>query len=310
MSTWRSFEKDFREIPDPYNDLRADWSHQEAIPNHWRLSGGSHRSARDRFEQIAKLAGKALVLDRAIISILPEEVTQEGDPFKRWLTALRLMTKRFEYGPVGTLLDANNRPVGHVSTGKVHNVIECSALLCLQLALEEVPSFQASTAPRVHIDGIDSFSKVRDIKPPEIADYLDSNGRVDLAENVIKEALADILAVTPVKNDWGGEDDDLYTSNLSIHGQRTPTAVALKGRGIKSQFLRIKDCGKNGDQLVRLFQAPAELFVLQYVGEIDENVIKDMEGKVQALRAHDRQASYCIINGQDTARLLRAYGKL
>ena len=164
MSTWRSFEKDFREIPDLYNDLRADWSHQEAIPNHWRLSGGSHRSARDRFEQIAKLAGKTLVLDRAIISILPEEVTQEGDPFKRWLTALCLMTNRFEYGPVGTLLDANNRPVGHVSTGKVHNVIECSALLCLQLALEEVPSFQASTAPRVHIDGIDSFSKVRDIK--------------------------------------------------------------------------------------------------------------------------------------------------
>jgi hypothetical protein len=310
MSTWRSFEKDFREIPDPYNDLRADWSHQEAIPNHWRLAGGSLREARDRFEQIAKLAGKALILDRAIISILPEEVTNEGDHFKRWLTALRLMTKRFEYGPVGTLLDANGQPVGHVVTGTVHNVIKCSALLCLQLALEEVPSFQPSADLRLHIDDIDSFSKVSDIKPFEIADCLDSNGRVDLAENVIKKALADILAVTPVKNDWGGEDDDLYTSNLIIHGQRTPTAVALKGRGTKSQFLRIKDCGKNGDQLVRLFQAPAELFVLQYVGEIDENVIKDIEGKAQVLRAHGQQASYCIINGQDTARLLRAYGKL
>ena len=310
MSTWRSFEKDFREIPDLYNDLRADWSHQEAIPNHWRLAGGSLRSAGDRFEQIAKLAGKTLVLDRAIISILPEEVTQQEDHFKRWLTALRLMTKRFEYGRVGTLLDANNRPVRHIVTGTVHNVIECSALLCLQLALEEAPSFHSSTVLRVQIDDIDSFSKVRHIEPPEIADYLDSNGRLDLAENVIKTALADILSVTPVKNDWGGEDDDLYTSNLIIHGQRTPTAVALKGRGTKSQSLRIKDCGKNGDQLVRLFQAPAELFVLQYVGEIDENVIKDMEGKAQALRAHARQASYCIINGQDTARLLRAYGNL
>jgi len=126
------------------------------------------------------------------------------------------MTNRFEYGLVGTLLDTNNRPVGQVTTGKVHNVIECSALLCLKLVSEEVPSFQAPADPRVHIDDIDSFSKVRDIKPPEIADYLNSNGRINLAEKVIKEALADILAVSPVKNDWGGEDDDFYTSNLSI----------------------------------------------------------------------------------------------
>jgi hypothetical protein len=113
-----------------------------------------------------------------------------------------------------------------------------------------------------------------------------------------------------MKKDWGGEDDDLYTSNLIFLHKRTPTAFALKGSGTKSKSLRIKDCGKNGDQLVRLFQAPAELFVLQYVGDIDENVIKDMEGKTQSLRAINRQASYCIINGQDTARLLQAYGKL
>lgn len=174
MSTWRSFEKDFREIPDPYNDLRADWSHQEAIPNNWSLAGGSPRAAGDRFEQIAKLAGKALVLDCAIISILPEEVTQEEDPFKRWLTALRFMTNRFECGLFGTLLDTSNRPVGPVTTGTVNNVIECSALLCLKLASEEAPSFQAPTDLRVHIDEIDSFSKVRDIKPPESAEYLDS----------------------------------------------------------------------------------------------------------------------------------------
>ncbi len=310
MSKWRSLEKDFRDIPDPYNDLRADWSHQEAIPNHWRLAGGSFRAAKDRFEQIAKLAGKALLFDRSIISSLPKEVIQEKDHLIRWLTALRLMTNRFEYGPVGRLLDTNNQPVGHLLTGTVHNVIECSALLCLQLAVEEFPTFQESAPARVHVEDIDSFSKVRDIKPTDITGHINHNGRVNLSENVIKEALADILAVTPVKDDWGGEDDDLYTANLIINGQRTPTAIALKGRGIRSKFLRIKDCGKNGDQLVRLFQAPADLFILQYVGEIDENVIKDMAGKVQVLRAKDQPASYCIINGQDTARLLHAYGKL
>src|SRR4030095_11259908 len=38
-SAWRSFDKAFRDIPDSFGDLRADWSHQPQIPNHWRLAG-------------------------------------------------------------------------------------------------------------------------------------------------------------------------------------------------------------------------------------------------------------------------------
>jgi hypothetical protein len=83
----------------------------------------------------------------------------------------------------------------------------------------------------------------------------------------------------------------------------------LKGNGLRRAKLEIRDCGKNGDQLVRLFDSPATLFVVQYVGNISENVIKDLEGKVHAARAQSRPARYCIIDGQDTARLLRAYSK-
>lgn len=43
MSVWRSFEKDFRSIADTFGNLRADWSHQAQIPNHWRIAGGSSR---------------------------------------------------------------------------------------------------------------------------------------------------------------------------------------------------------------------------------------------------------------------------
>jgi hypothetical protein len=88
------------------------------------------------------------------------------------------------------------------------------------------------------------------------------------------------------------------------------TAFALKGRGLQKPILEIGDCGKNGDQLVRLLESPARLFVVQFIGNISESVIKDMEGKVHAARAQGREAWYCIMNGQDTARVLKAYGKI
>jgi hypothetical protein len=73
--------------------------------------------------------------------------------------------------------------------------------------------------------------------------------------------------------------------------------------------MEICNCGKNGDQIVRLFESPAQLFIVQFVGEVSEAVIKDVEGKVNERRGKGQDACFCIINGQDTARLFRAYGK-
>ena len=73
--------------------------------------------------------------------------------------------------------------------------------------------------------------------------------------------------------------------------------------------MEIGDCGKNGDQLLRLFDSPAQLFVVQYVGNISEAVSRDVDKKIDNLRAKGEIAHYCIIDGQDTARILRAYNK-
>lgn len=73
--------------------------------------------------------------------------------------------------------------------------------------------------------------------------------------------------------------------------------------------MKIVDCGKNGDQLVRLFTTPADLFIVQYVGRIAEMLIKDVQGKVTELHSQGKTAHFLIIDGQDTARLLYAYGK-
>lgn len=84
----------------------------------------------------------------------------------------------------------------------------------------------------------------------------------------------------------------------------------LKGNGLKAPTMEIKHCGKNGDQIVRLFESPAELFIVQFVGNISEAIIKDVEGKIEQLNRRGKQSYYCIINGSDTARLLHAYGFL
>ena len=68
--------------------------------------------------------------------------------------------------------------------------------------------------------------------------------------------------------------------------------------------------GKNGDQIVRLFDSPADLFVLQFVGPIAEAVITNVARSVAAAHQQGKRAQFMIIDGQDTARLLLAYGKL
>lgn len=130
------------------------------------------------------------------------------------------------------------------------------------------------------------------------------------SENQVQLALEQILEVSFHRKDWGGEMNDLYTANVVVQGQRRATAFLLKGPGIGRKEMTIADCGKNGDQLVRLFMAPAELFVVQYVGPIADLLVRDVEGKVAQRRATGRDVHFLILDGQDTARLLRAYGKL
>ncbi|MCL5998335.1 MAG: hypothetical protein M1546_20130 [Chloroflexi bacterium] len=165
-------------------------------------------------------------------------------------------------------------------------------------------------APRRHIEDIDSFRKVREVEAAAVSHLLSDEGYLDQPEDFIQRALEQILNVPFHKQDWGGEINDLYTANVVVNGSRTPTAFLLKGRGTKHRVLEISDCGQNGDQLARLFDSPAQLFVVQFVGEISDNVIRDVEGKVKERRSTGESAWYCTMNGQDTARLLHAYGKL
>jgi len=174
-------------------------------------------------------------------------------------------------------------------------------------------SFLSDNTPpireRLHPEDIDNFQRIRDIAPQDVAGLLDPNGWLDVSEDEVQSAFEEILAVPFHKVDWGGESNDLYSANLQVNGVRLPTAFLLKGNGLKKREMQIADCGKNGDQILRLFASPAYLFVIQFVGNIAEAVISDVQGKIAERRTSGRPAWYLIIDGQDTARLLRAYSK-
>ena len=136
------------------------------------------------------------------------------------------------------------------------------------------------------------------------------DGCLDVAEDVVKMALEQILDVPFHRKDSPAELDDIYTANVIVNGSRRATAFMLKGPGIGTKEMDVKHCGSKGNQLVRLFDAPADLFVIQFTGRIAEMVIKDVEGKVAVLRGRGKQAYFLIMEGQDTARVLFAYGKL
>ena len=162
---------------------------------------------------------------------------------------------------------------------------------------------------RLYVEDIDSFRKVRDINPSLVREFL-KEGFFDKSEDFIQTALERILDVPFHKKDWSGEQNDLYTANTRINGSRCSTAFLLKGNGLKAKEMQIKHCGKNGDQILRLCNSPADILIVQYVGNISEAIITDIDGKVRQMRADGKKAWYCIMDGQDTARVLRAYGEI
>jgi hypothetical protein len=151
----------------------------------------------------------------------------------------------------------------------------------------------------VTIDDIDSFSKVR--RQRKMAQHK------PIYEKKFKEGLKRIIGEVGSFNDWGGETDDLYSTRLRIKGKRLSVSFGLKGKGTTGS-LSPKKMGKNADQIQRLFRSPAEVFIVQYHGQIDQSVIEQMKNFAIAKSATGNQRIYFgIIDGSDTQRLMKAY---
>lgn len=154
-------------------------------------------------------------------------------------------------------------------------------------------------------EDIDSFSAIRTapkVKKEELEVLR------EIPEQEIKGAFAQIIGEETVPKDWGGENSDLYSTNLELRGRRVSTAFLFKGPagGRKFREMQISDLGKNGDQIVRLCNEPADLLIVQHCHLIGSGVRSTLRAFCNQVHG-PRQ--YCLLSGLDTLRLLKAYEK-
>lgn len=157
---------------------------------------------------------------------------------------------------------------------------------------------------QLRIDDIDEFKDVTKI--PYSDKSLDININKSIPEKDIKRMFAEILNEGNVTKDWGGETSDLFTNHIHINGKRMNAAFVLKGPS-KFHEMSIKDLGANGNQIVRLFDEPAEVYFVQHCHYIKQEIYKTMEAF--SAQFH-RIRRYCVIDGIDTLRILKAYNKI
>jgi hypothetical protein len=162
-------------------------------------------------------------------------------------------------------------------------------------------AFQSKPKVRqIYVDDIDSFSRARGKRP------VSARAVQQLSERAINAGICKILNQND-KKDWGGERNDIYSNKVVFNGSRKSGAFALKGKAVKSKLVPGK-MGKNGDQIQRLFEATADIYFVVHNREIDERIVDLMQ--VHALGksiAQGRRVYFCIVDGDDLARLVCAY---
>lgn len=168
----------------------------------------------------------------------------------------------------------------------------------------------ASRAPfmtyaRLSPEEIDSFERISNVPETEVAELVP----LKISEAEIKRHFCDIIGNPFPQKDWGGETCDMFC-NIRFRRRAVPAAFILKGKAYAKRPLRIRHLGKNGDQLLRLFSLPAEVYIIQSNGPIDGAVYSQIQAQVAEKLMANQPIYYLVLDGTQTARLLRAYGKI
>jgi hypothetical protein len=151
------------------------------------------------------------------------------------------------------------------------------------------------------VDDIQSLAKVRRVSARSVEP-------VKIPEKDFKQGFQAIVGEKGKFQDWGGESNDLWTTNIQVRSSRVRTAIAFKGPGTRGALTPGK-LGKNGDQIQRLFSVSADLYIVRYWNQVEHSVYEQMEAFALAtsIRGGGRRVMYGVINGSDSARLLKAY---
>jgi hypothetical protein len=284
---------------------------------------GQHASAnRGETYRVEDFLSESRVTAASGAELSPGDVTQAApqealDEPERYLRELR-RAKLLDKGEGGQMSATQNGwaylrsrvlpfPLGqllfHASVAAREEVRQIARTAFADALRLQVPiSRPDSHSALLTIDDIDSFAAVVLIS----ADAIKGNVPVSTPEAEIKSVICGVVGES-AKKDWGGEQNDIFTTRVVLNGRRVPAAFLLKGPAVKGR-LTIAKCGKNGDQIQRLFESSAELFVIQFNGNIDERVVAEARQKVLFLRSQGYATACCaIVDGLESARLLAAY---
>ncbi len=171
-------------------------------------------------------------------------------------------------------------------------------------ASQRDPEF-SSRRPEIPYSYVEEFGlEDEDLRRAPSADEL---ARVfAMPEQAVKEAFGQILGLSSVPTDHGGERSDLV-AELTISGNRLRAAFALKGPGGRPTpwTLHPDRMGLRGDQGIRLFHEPTDIQVVQHCSQIAETVRHLMDAL-----ASTYERRHMIIDGDGTARILLNAGLL
>lgn len=235
-------------------------------------------------------AGKPLVHNAVV-----EQTKQDGD------TAY---AKHAVYGAhKATILRLASDPLKRAALPtKTNPAGRATSRLAVQTIKIKVPRNLAPDVQHVTVDDIASFSKVRKVQVSDVS-------ITPMLENTFKQGIQRIIDEPGKFKDWGGEKNDLWTSRLVVKRTRVPTAFAFKGPGMTGTLTPGK-LGKNGDQLQRLMlDTEADVFLVQYWSQVAQSVHEQMYALAiaRSILRGGASVTYGIIDGTDSARLIKAY---
>jgi hypothetical protein len=152
-------------------------------------------------------------------------------------------------------------------------------------------------------EDIDEFARLTEVQVSSADEWMSVMKGVP--EQRIKEAIAALLR-EPTKSDWGGEENDHFSCNVVVGGRRRTAAFLLKGPA-KFQEMTPAICGKNGDQIYRLAKSGADISVIQHSHLVGAAVRETLRAMTVT---PGRSRKFCVIDGQASYRILKAYGYL
>jgi hypothetical protein len=156
---------------------------------------------------------------------------------------------------------------------------------------------------RVYPAMLDAFSKIANRPAASISKIKEL---LKIPESDVKLAFAQIIGEPFVPKDWGGEKSDLSTARLTLDGKHISAAFIFKGPSVPGE-MHPANLGKRGDQLVRAFDEPVDLVVIQHCNKIANSVARQAE----AFAVNPaRPRMYCLIDGADTYQILQTYRQL